>query len=100
MGGIFLSSLFDQQKLGLPVTNTAVSSDTTLLKSSYCLAVNKFFLTTNYSSLFGNIKNAYILYADSYASENYDNTIGKYYIENEKYKYVNIVLNAIALVNS
>lgn len=40
-GGIFLSSLVDQQKLGLPVTNTAVFSGTTLLKSSYYLADNK-----------------------------------------------------------
>ena len=40
-GGIFLSYTFDQQKLGLPVTKTAVSSGTTFLNSSDYLADNK-----------------------------------------------------------
>ena len=40
-GGIFLSYTFDQQKLGLPVTKTAVSSETTFLNSSDYLADNK-----------------------------------------------------------
>ena len=58
MGGIFLSSLFDQQKLGLPVTKTAVSSGTTFLNSFDYLGVNKYFLITTYSSFSGNYKNA------------------------------------------
>ena len=100
MGGIFLSSLFDQQKLGLPVTNTTVSSGTTLLKSSYYLAVNKFFLTTNYSSLFGNIKNAYILYADNYASENYVKNIGNVVKETVKNKNAYIIVYVYVALNS
>lgn len=57
-GGIFLSYTFDQQKLGLPVTKTAVSSGTTFLNSSDYLGVNKYFLITTYSSFSGNYKNA------------------------------------------
>ena len=75
-GGIFLSQIFDQQKLGLPVTKTAVSSGTTFLKSSDYLDVNKFFLTVNYSSLSGNYKNAYILLDEILASDNYVKSIG------------------------